>query len=317
MSHIDDWAKDTPKHIALTAQQLSFIINYGLLLIKSDRPELIKSLNAKTNINSDDWLKYYLKTKTIIKTISAEFENEGGFLASMGNYSIHLLERRESLPTKDNYSVEELFLNNLPANSFEFKKITNSLYDLSRTEINNLAELTLPNPQRHQENIKFILPEFVFLLTVLLPSIIIYGELPSKLYRKARSGDINALDMLLRIDKTIICDRKISEQIFRLSLKTNKSELNRVATALKGKLSGKKTMQKAKFKIAGLISVLSEVFGDRLSAPDIQSLFNAIAADRNPSELIDPDLPDSPEAFAKAILRERPFWLRSFGLIRH
>jgi hypothetical protein len=312
MSHIDDWAKDKPKHIASIAQQLSFIITFGLLLIKSDRPELLKLFNAKTNINSDDWLEYYFKTKILIKTISAEFEKEGDFLASIGNYTKHLTELKKTLPIKTSYSVEELFFNNLPANSPEFKQITNQLYDISRTEIKNLNNIVFPDPLRHQRNIQFIPPEFVFALTVLLPSAIIYGEFPSKLYRKARLGDINALDMLLRIDKTIICDRIISKQIFRLSLKTNKSDLNRVATALKGKLTGKKSLQKAKFKIAGLISVLSERLGGRLSAPDIQSLFNAIAADSNNLEVIDTDLPDSPEAFKKAVARERPFWIAIF-----
>jgi hypothetical protein len=313
MSHIDDWAKEKPKHIASIAQISTFITVFVLKFIKSDKPDLLRLLNAKTNINTHNWLGYYLNTKCLFRFLSDIYAKEGGFLLHTANYSNHLLDKLKYLPNNQIYSVKEVFLNNYDSNHPEFIHILNQIYKDTLNEIINLSDREFSDSSRPSEDVKFILPEFVFAFTVLLPSVIIYGEFPSKLYRKARLGNIAALDMLLRIDKTIICDQKISERIFELSLKTNKSDLNRVATALKGKLVGKKTSQKAKFKTAGFISVVSEVLGHRLSAPDIQDLFNALAADRNPLELIDPDLPDSPEAFAKAILRERPFWLRSFG----
>jgi hypothetical protein len=66
-----------------------------------------------------------------------------------------------------------------------------------------------------------------------------------------------------------------------------------------------------KIFFAGHISLISAVFGQRLTEPEIRSLFDAIARDEGKGE-IDTDLPESPEAFSRAIHREIPFWIETY-----
>ena len=141
-----------------------------------------------------------------------------------------------------------------------------------------------------------------------------FREHPTKLYRCARLGELDALDNLLRIDKAILCDPQISRHIYRASLEKNRTNFERLAKAVEGSLSGRLNPQRTKFILAGFLSVFSEKLGHRLSAPDIQALFNAVAADMGRGEMIDTDLPDSPEAFSHAVNKERPFWQKSLNL---
>ena len=50
------------------------------------------------------------------------------------------------------------------------------------------------------------------------------------------------------------------------------------------------------------------LMGHKLNEPEIRSLFDAVARDTGKGE-IDTEIPESPEAFAKAIQRERTFWM--------
>lgn len=138
------------------------------------------------------------------------------------------------------------------------------------------------------------------------------GEYPTFLLRRARLGDLDALCNLLRIDKSILCDPRIGEHIYQSSLLEDRTKFEKIVNALQGNLSGKYDLQKTKYIIAGFISVVSERFEHRLTAPEIQEIFNEVAVARGNGDLIDSDLPDSPEAFSKAIQRERSFWNKIF-----
>ena len=57
--------------------------------------------------------------------------------------------------------------------------------------------------------------------------------------------------------------------------------------------------------MAGLISYFAELSGYKLTAPEIQKLFDAVAHDFDTSKLIDYDLPEQPESFSKVIQRQK------------
>lgn len=135
-----------------------------------------------------------------------------------------------------------------------------------------------------------------------------FREHPTKFYRCARLGDLDALDNLLRIDKAILCDPRISKHIYLASLEKNTSNFEKLAKTLTGNLSDRLNPQRTKFILAGFLSVFSEKLDHGLSAPDIRALFDAVAVDMSGDLLNGTDLPDSPEIFTCLVNRERKLW---------
>lgn len=152
----------------------------------------------------------------------------------------------------------------------------------------------------------FKLPEFAFFMRVLMPCWIYYRTLPTTLYLKARQGNHHAILDLLVFDKTILQDPKIFAHIHGQWDKGRKS-LMKAIPSVPRKLS-KKTL---KIRASGLIQLFTSGM-DKLNAPDIIGLFDAIEKDgTNSNSLIDQDLPSSPESFAKDLQRERSRWQKT------
>ena len=128
--------------------------------------------------------------------------------------------------------------------------------------------------------------------------------------REARKGDIEALDNILRLDSSSIFDRKISQKVhyFRAH---DKKKFDIITAAFSGQPQRKISVQKVKVLMASLISHISSDFEEKLTEPDIRTLFDAIARDQGLGD-IDTDLPESPHAFYMAIKRELPFWEAAF-----
>lgn len=155
----------------------------------------------------------------------------------------------------------------------------------------------------------FLRHEFLFLMKIVLPMWLLSGKNSILLYREATQGDLQALDDLLRLDKMQIKNPRINKWIYFYTSTKNKHKLTFLLDAIAGRPRARITLRRVKYLLAGYISVSSELFGHRLTAPEIQSLFDAVAFDYGVDALRDPDLPESPEAFSKAVQREREFWL--------
>ena len=154
----------------------------------------------------------------------------------------------------------------------------------------------------------------LFFYKVITPCWFLYGEHPTKLIKRARSRDFDALLKLVRIDRSVVHDPFISEYIHQLSHQKNKTKIGALDKAISNGINSKLTIKKVKMSIAGLISKFSELLGHRLLEPEIRDLFDAIACDYDHELTMDTDIPDSSEAFTKAIQRERAFWEAMFRL---
>lgn len=153
-------------------------------------------------------------------------------------------------------------------------------------------------------------PEILFIYKVWIPCYFLYGATPGKLLRAGRQGDLEALDQLLRLDKSAIFDSKISEMVHRFSYRSQ-SKYDVVLGALRKVPARKITRQRFKAFIAAYIAFFFELFGHKLIEPEIRALFDAVAKDYGRGD-IDTDLPEGPESFSKAIRRELPYWKASF-----
>lgn len=156
-------------------------------------------------------------------------------------------------------------------------------------------------------------PEYLFLFKVEVPCWVLYRTAPSKLLRKARLGDLDALEKLIRLDKHVLADSGVNRQTIRL-LHHNKYKYEAVvAKAVKDAPKFKLSRKNAIYILAGFLSVFSEALGHRLVETEIRDLFNAIAQDRRIDKYeADPDLQKSVLAFGKAIQRERALLMPIF-----
>jgi hypothetical protein len=152
--------------------------------------------------------------------------------------------------------------------------------------------------------------ESSFFFLVHIPCWLLYRDSPTCLYRKGRTGDIDALEKLLRLDALMIHDPLIGKEIQKLRFNRKTSAYRTLLEAPLKSPKAKITRKKMKYSTAGIISALSSIIKQPLTEPEIRSLFDAVAQDagRGP---IDIDLADSPESFYMAIKRDRDFWLQS------
>jgi hypothetical protein len=290
MLKIKEWAENKPKHIALFAQHSVILIETAFQLlyaIKKNAP-FIQLLDEIPPYSK--WLKYYRNHNLLKNYFDNTFLNTDKFFSLF----FHYLDTFPEKPTSnrenplDNKSLEEAYQAGL---------------DVIELELKGNKPEHLPKQKK-----ALFHPEFIFLFKVFVPCVFLFREHPTTLYRRARLGDLDALDNLLRIDKAILCDPQISKHIYLASLQKNRTNFEKLAKAVEGSLSGKLDSRKTKFILAGFLSEFSEKLGHRLSALDIRALFDAVAADMSSGEVIDTDLPDSHEAFARAVDRERKFW---------
>ena len=66
--------------------------------------------------------------------------------------------------------------------------------------------------------------------------------------------------------------------------------------------------------VAANIAASSKAFGQNLTAPQIQDLFDFVSSVKASEFLIDTDFPDTPEAFVKIIQRQAPKYASLFKL---
>lgn len=259
--------------------QYIYFISIAFISFSEDNFELLR--NTKNSFfphpkndppNIDDWLPLYYshrKIKSVCWAFFKEILEHNGILQKLA----------ECLNTNDSQRLSHLFSDELQEASCP------------------------PNVLAYIRS-----PEVSFFFKVILPCLLFYQKLPFILYREARQGSAAALDKILRIDKAVICDKRIAAYFYNASARNKKSSFQDLVTALKGSPKQKVSARNVKYMIAAIISVISEKLGHKLSSVEIRNIFNQYSADTIQDRHLDHDLPDSEEAFAKAIQRERPLW---------
>ena len=261
------------------------------------------------------WLSLYRSNRRLQDYFITRFRSLGGFYEILAeSISALLFQRRYRLKIGTDAFIKEVRqeIENLSIDDRlelveAFQKSFQEAYLISLDDTESHISGSVDEPLKQQVLSAIKEPEALFLAGVVFPCWILYQVHPAKLFRQARLGNINAMDKLLRIDKAVLHDPKIGEHFYKIANQKKRSQFDRLTQAIQKGPEGKITLQKIKMLIAGFISKASQALGRRLSAPEIRSLFDAIAQDAGRGD-IDTDIPDSPEAFAKAIRRERSFW---------
>ena len=268
----------------------------------------------------DEWLALYKNHHRIFDLFDSTFIDSRGLVESTKDFTGML---SEGLREIKKIGMENIIEEYNKMNEEEKKEVEKE-YQEAMKDLRKLSELQLKdidsdiNDEKDEEledRIKKDLhkPEIRFLYQVFAPCFLLYKSFPSRLLRKARKGDIKYIEKLIRLDRSIIHDRKIARFIHEK--RNNKMINDKINSAISNGINEKVTRKKMKMNLAGLISFFSMKVGRQLKESEIRGLFDAITKDKGKGD-IDEDIPDSPESFAKAIQRERRNWENAFNNTR-
>lgn len=305
MKHFQKWAEN--KH------PFSSSIFLFIAASSNEMHELINSVRKGKRIEGDvtlpklkTWLKLYKNPKRIGKALlnamvqyDQESAKEVEILDAL-NKGATLIKNN---PEKCKSELEKLTVEEKQIAFEQSMMIFEELRQLIISDLN--GEVNEEKGNQLRNSIKS--PELIFFFRVQAPCFILYGTYPYMLLKKAQTGDDAALEKLIRLDKSIIFEPKISEIIHHAQALRAQARMSMIQKAFIGKPKAKTSIKKVKILLGGLISYFSMKFNQKLSAIEIRNLFDAIALDNNDD--IDQDLGNMVgEPFEKAIQRSRNFW---------
>lgn len=301
---IDKWAHGKPPVLALFCQQLACSADdlHEILSFTKTQKHIPKLPEAAPK----EWLRLYRNHRLLEQRLLNAFMQFGTFAEfAAAFYSIVRAHQRkppapsakqapipgQDQQTKIDAGLQEIYQANLADIDSDFKNLP-------------------PDEETRRKGQElFASQEFLFFCKVFLPCQLLYGTTPFQLIRRARLGNLEALEQLIRLDKLVLADPGIMRQTQRL-LHHNKYRYDSVvAKAIKDAPKFRLVPRQIRYLLAGLISLFSEAFSHKLEEPEIRALFDAVAHGKSSgATAIDTALPDSPETFSKAIQRERAFW---------
>lgn len=308
MLETEKWAKDRPFLIALlgplsaaSAQDIS----QGFKELKSRRLNGIQ-LPIPPLI---DWFRLYRSHREIdnfTKEMFSVFLSSGAeyvefadsIMGELRLYRRGKIEQRQFPPSPEKIAAIKEYLGKI-------------LADFSQDLANDFSDAA-PDPAEHAAFKRFnegkeLVASFFMLVHV--PCWILYQTSPTRLYRQAKAGNVDAIEKLLRLDPLMLHDPIIGRRLLKIRYDGNLVTYRSLLEAPL-KSPGKFSKKSIAAGMAGFLSALSLQLDKPLTEPEIKRLYDAVAKDRSKDlHAIDDSIPETPETFAKAIYRKRQPWL--------
>ncbi|MBE0576386.1 MAG: hypothetical protein IH613_10895 [Desulfuromonadales bacterium] len=301
MLAVEKWAKNKPKEFALLAQKLALSAESMCQMAEYfyDTGPYAKIL---TFPSLPEWYGYYKKHREISTFLTDVLSD---FFPSKASVFSQMAKNLQPSSTSKDEKSEELT-----------KLVDEHAQDIYRLLFSeSIAEYSAEDFTVEEQGKMVMIfknPRFNFFVNVCLICNGFYGQEPGLLLRKARLGDVDALEKILRLDARMISEPRIAQQVFNLHSKGKRTKYLRVLGCLGKKPKLKFTLQKIKCVKSGQISAFAEQIGFKITAPDIRALFDALSKDSGRG-MVDNDLPLCDEAFSKAVQRERAFWIGKYA----
>ena len=305
MKHFKKWAEDKNPTLALlslvyatSSQELHQMIH---LVRKGKRIEGDISLpKLKT------WLQFYKSPKQISKApfnLMSEYDKN--------SVKLHQIIQRLTQLAQDIQNHPEKLQSENGERTREFIEKYESIVKTSQ-ELIEITIQDLHDKVNETQTIKIQnwmkAPEAIFFFRVQAPCFFLYGTYPHLLLEKAQNGDDKALEKLIRLDKSIIFEPKISEIIHQAQGLKAQAKMDMIQKAFSRPPKANLSRKKVKCLLGGYISYVSGRINLNLKAAEIRKLFDAIALDQTGD--IDQDLGNMVGVvFEKAIQRSRKFWI--------
>lgn len=251
-----------------------------------------------------EWLKLYFRRHTIFfRALPAMgIDNMDVELYSTFRQAIFLMKNRPEKIKEEIQRMEKMEMGELGKIIDCFRKYP---LEITEQDIRDEEDESFTPAQE-----KFLSSSsMLFMFRVMMPCFIFYNTFPSMLIRKARKGNLNAICNLLKIDKAVIYDKKISKIIYRIQALQPATFRNRIAKALAAPIP-KICLKKLKNNLGGFVW---PVFGDffKLSTTDIHFCFDA-HAQAIEGKNVDSDIQTDEEAHRKALARYGKDWRENY-----
>ncbi|MDH5524734.1 MAG: hypothetical protein OEY01_12175 [Desulfobulbaceae bacterium] len=225
MLELEKWAKDKNQVMAMLAMQsATFAQELVEMLSYVRNQEHIEEFELP---DPKQWLPLYHNHRDIRKKITFAFKQFDGYAQMIGvmfEFFINIINQPKdpSKTTNPPPTFEEL----PPETQQAAREVLSKFYEAHIQEL--LSEFNnTPMDDKTKKIVKenLIIPEFLFYFRIIMPCMLLYGTHPTQLLRKARLGDLESIDILLRLDKSLIGDPKILSIFYRASLSRNKRSI--------------------------------------------------------------------------------------------
>lgn len=320
LNSLDSWANG--KSPLLTYVAIEMLSAVEALCLILERAKGGQQVGWPDDIPLQQWFRFYRSSKKLMRQQRDEMRNGKAtdlYLVLLFDYGMLLRKKlcfkkkriKYGLLTKLKirffaWLVKELFRRGL------VKRIIIKIEDILEVQRNELLDTMQSLQGKKLSPYNVLSAPTYFIANVWLVCVLLYGVFPSQLLRKARLGDLDSMQLLFRLDPSTIHDPVISKKMHRL--RQTAPDKHKAAVSWATMPPKKKfTRELIKKRLGGFLAFMSQGLSTcspypPLTAPEIMALFDAYAMDSKQGP-VDPDLADlSPEAFAKAIQREKEFW---------
>lgn len=299
MLAVQKWAENKPFHLALLATQAESYIGFIGTIYQIREHRLLNHQFPLPPLHL--WFsmyRYHRKPIAFLKT----------FMSAHSEFGQKSIEFEQSMMARARALDRDNPQNLTLAEAVEQSAKEMMPHVISESFKNNSSAPGANKGDLHNIN-NGMTSEMSFFLFVWLPCWLIYRIHPTRLYRKARQGDFNAINKLISLDPLMLHDPAIAKRIHSLRLNNKNNAYESLLTAPLKPLNAKIKTKKMKLALAGYISAVATIYKTPLSEPEIRVLFDAVAQDTT-GNLIDTDLPEMPDTFAREIRRDRDLWLK-------
>lgn len=211
MAQLNEWAMGKPVSLVMIAKQSAVGSESLFKWIKSIKVEEL--LGDHITVPAlKEWLSLYKDHKHLEKRLIEIFKGLGG----IAEYGANLVESIfEGVRYIRKIGVEDFKkeIENISEDEWsEIKKEgQNQREELYKLNLNDIQS-DIDGKIDEELNKRIIKaskkPEMLFLIKVWVPCFFLYGELPNRLFEKAKLGDIDAIEKILRVDPSVIGDPK-------------------------------------------------------------------------------------------------------------
>lgn len=288
MKHFRAWAEGRNPFIVIFALQIAGFAKDYLELSESIKKD--KRLEGDVSLPSvKRWLKLYQNHKRVVRILFdalKDINDQSGKIVEIAKDLGSEAEQLQKMPP----GTINIFWGQLsPEERKQFLQDgLNKLEEYKELLIDDyLAEPTKDEKTAFRGNLTK--PEIIFFLRVTVPCFSLYGVYPLRLLKMAQQGDDEALEKLIRLDKSAIFDPKISEIIHHAQTLRERRKLSLIRMAFTCSPKVKTDMRAIKCNLGGLISHASIAINQKLPAIEIRQLYDALAHDAG-QDYIDPDL---------------------------
>lgn len=302
MRAVNEWTKEND------ATFFQAIVFPDMAFLAKELPELLGSAKERkiagikiSPPHLPTWFSLYRSHNRVTFTFCnfiSTFSDYGKELVTAGSAFEETARQLKRSPEKTiSFAKEEM------QNSYEFLKNLHSLSQVNMKEAMSGTPADEEVRAKGRQYWKKFETELSFFFLVHFPCYIYYKTNPTKLYRLARTGNIGALQNLLKLDPLMLHDPSIGRALQKLRFDYGEGLYKNTVKAALSPLP-KMPKKRAKFYMAGLMSMFSDSTKRPMEEPKLRSLYDAITQDATGDKYaIDTDLPDSPEALAKEISR--------------